>query len=390
MSDKKLKLESKSFNIPTPVTTTTELPADPQLQKIAGDVLTELKYSFAAAAANAKMLARGRADTMFQNFLAARNTTKRAAYQRKAQEVLRAPVAAREMMLGRFGKIDLGQYAQVGSDGVSKLLGNLQLDGQKLKDTLTKAKDNDAKFIKLPSNFFEKVKLSGKAKPKLNLKGWKEAFDIAEGAKFKKLGLFIKEVHCIEETDEFNSSDEINIGGTKIEPNGDTHMIDQFVVSDDFDEGEKVGFGGGRLFAEWNLVDGGNDFPKPYPLIMAMAEKDDGGFYKFLKELWNLIDEKVTAAIAGAIGAAIGALIGNVIGAIVGFIVGAFIGWLISLFDNQDDILGVKPLTLWLGAATRSYYEAVGLLKNPPNLFNIDFTGDGGHYRVWCYFRASA
>ena len=390
MSDTKLKLELKSFNIPTLVTTTAELPADPQLQKIAGDVLTELKYSFAAAAADAKVLRPGRADTVFQNFLAARNKTKRAAYKRKAKEILHAPVAAREMMFGRSGKIDLAQYAQVGSDGVSKLVGNLQLDGQKLKDALTKAKDNDARFIKLPSNFFEKVKVSGKAKPKLNLEGWKEAFDIAEGAKFKKLGLFIKEVHCIEETDEMGA-DEINIGGTKIEPNGDTHMIDQFVVSDDFDEGEKIGFGGGRLFAEWNLADGGKDFPKPYPLIMAMAEKDNsGGFYKFLKDLWNLIDEKVTAAIAGAIGAAIGAVIGNVIGAIVGFIVGAIIGWLISLFDNHDDIVGAKPVTLWLGAATRSYYEAVGLLKNPPNLFNIDFTGDGGHYRVWCYFRASA
>jgi len=272
MPDTKIKLESKSFNIPTPVTTTSELPVDPQLQKIAGDVLTELKYSFAAAAADTKMLTQGRADTVFRNFLATRNSTKKAAYQMKAQEVLSAPVAVREMTLGRFGKLDLAQYAQVGSDGVSKLLGSLKLDGQKLKDTLAKAKDNDSKFIKLPSNFFEKVDVSGKAKFKFKLlpnafagsgKALKEAQDKAEGAKFKKLGLFIKEVHCIEETSG-PGDDEINIGGTKIDPNGDTHMIDQFVVSNDFDDDEKVGFGGGRVFAQWNLVNGGEDWPQVY------------------------------------------------------------------------------------------------------------------------------
>src|SRR5215204_578872 len=78
MSDPQLKLESKSFKIPTPVSTTSELPTDPQLQKIAGDVLTELKYSFAAAAADTEMLKQGRADAVFRNFLATRNSTKRA------------------------------------------------------------------------------------------------------------------------------------------------------------------------------------------------------------------------------------------------------------------------------------------------------------------------
>ncbi len=84
MSDTKLQLEAKSFNIPTPVTTTAELPADSELQKIAGDILTELKYSFAAAAADVEIPTPGRSDIVFRNFLATRNSTKRAAYQKKA------------------------------------------------------------------------------------------------------------------------------------------------------------------------------------------------------------------------------------------------------------------------------------------------------------------
>src|SRR5262245_58730796 len=113
-----------------------------------------------------------------------------------------------------------------------------------------------------------------------------------------------------------------NIGGNFVDPHGNTHFVDQFQVSDDFDTDEKVTFGMSKAFATWDLVTAGSGFPYVYGAVIAMAEKDDGGFYAFLKDLWEKVGSQVKTAIAGAIGAAIGGAIGNVLGAVVGAIVG--------------------------------------------------------------------
>lgn len=388
MSETQLKLNLKEIGFPVPVTIEQELPANPEIRKIANDILSQLKYSFMAVAANPQAKVPGRAHSVFQSFLMTRKPAKREIYQNRSQTFLKASPAVREATFGRYGKIDLEQYSKNGSDNLPALAGKLEINPQKLQAALSKAFENDAKFTALPSAFFVKADSAVATAPKviLNLAGSKQAADIAAGAKFKKVGLFIKEVHCIEETDEIGS-DEINIGGNVIDADGKTtRLIDQFVVSSDFDEGEKKVYGSGKLFAEWKLIND-NKWPKAYASVMAMAEKDDGGFYNFLKEMWELVDDKVKAAVTGAVGAAIGGAIGGVIGMIAGFVLGAFVGWLINLFNNPDDIVAVKPLTLWLKAATGSYYELLGLTKEPPKLFKIDFVGDGGHYRVWCYYK---
>jgi hypothetical protein len=157
-------------------------------------------------------------------------------------------------------------------------------------------------------------------------------------------------------------------------------------VSTDFDEGETVSYpGAGRVFAEWKLVDGnaGNAWPLLYAAGVAMGEKDDGGFGKFLVDLWKTIESEVTTAIAGAVGAAIGGAIGGVIGAIAGAVLGVILNWLIGLADNPDDIVAVRQFQLWLGSILGSYYDWAGLTKNPPDTFTVDFNGDGGRYRTW-------
>jgi Glycine zipper len=195
-----------------------------------------------------------------------------------------------------------------------------------------------------------------------------------------------------------------------------THLVDQFSVSEDFDTGESVfypapvfpGFDDpnklltfvqeayqkpGRKFAEWT-VRRDLGWPTAYLASIAMAEKDDGGFWKFLQELLNRVVEEVEktlkmgigAAVGGVIGAKLGGVWGAIIGAVVGFIVGAIIDLLTA--ENADDILGSPPVILSLGAATKSYYEWTGLLKQPhPDTFPITYKHDGGHYRVWCYYQ---
>ncbi len=167
-------------------------------------------------------------------------------------------------------------------------------------------------------------------------------------------------------------------------PDGKSSGIDQFKVSHDFDEGETVNMF--KKFAGFDLVtkDGGWNYV--YTGIIAMAEKDDGGFAKFLQELWDKVGDAVTAAVSGAVGAAVGAAIGaamgGIIGAIVGFVLAAVILWLISLFDNQDEILGTRILTMTLAAATKSYYDWAKLTSSSGCKFELRYRGDGSNYRV--------
>src|SRR4029079_3806971 len=129
-------------------------------------------------------------------------------------------------------------------------------------------------------------------------------------------------------------------------------------------------------------------WPAAYPAMIVVGEKDDGGLAKYLrlllKKIVEAVEKELKMAIGTALGTAIGGAIGGVWGAIVGaaigFVVGALIDWLSH--DNADDVVCNVPRVMSLGAATLSYYEWTGLLKKPhPDLFPIDFKGDGGFYR---------
>jgi hypothetical protein len=350
-------------------------PSNPELHKISEDILNAMKYSFAVAAANTQISNPSKIDNLFQSFLATRKSNPRAAYQKTSQALLDAPAIVREANFGRYGKLKVEQYARVGLDNVSTLVGKLQLDPQILKQ--------------LPSEEASFGKTLSTTNPESLLAQDSFVSNFTDdGAKYKKVGLFIKKVLCLEETSWEPGDDEIAVGGTATDPHAKTRVIDEFLISEKFHKDFSIDYGStGKLFAEWDIVTS-NPWPHYYGVTMAMAEKDAGGFHSFLQKIWDIVDEKVTAAIAGAVGAAIGGAIGNAVGAAVGYIVGAFIGWLIGL--AQDDILGVVSLCLYLGGATAAYYQWAKLTQNPPQLFNFDFVGDGGHYRVWCFFKVYA
>jgi hypothetical protein len=353
------------------------------------DVAARLRYSFAAAAVE-QVAAPGRVDQAFQTFIASRSSASRARFRERGQALLSGSPAIRAAHLGRYAAVDLTEYRTLGSDGMTGRFGKPELDSATVVTSLEKLRDRFALLPKLPVVSSVEHETSDVNQKKVILE-----FDpdIMGGLMFKKMRLFINKVTCLEETDEIGS-DEINLGGTVTTPFGKSSLVNQFEVSSDFDEDEVVDFGTSKVFATWNLETKSVGFPYVYAAIIAMSEKDDGGFYEFLKKLWEQIDQEVKKAIAGLVGAAIGGALGTAfgplgtaVGAIVGMLFGYLVGWIISWFDNPDDIVGVKTVLMTLASSRKSYYDWAKLTSASGWKTTLHFKGDGGRYDVDCSFK---
>jgi hypothetical protein len=362
-----------------------ERPSNAELRKICDDVGAAMRIRLAAELAqpsrSSELLLRS-----FRAFVSSRKRPAQLLARRRAKALFESPVGARELYFGRYARLDIRAVQSKSLDQIVAAAPKLTLNMDSLKRGLS---IGDVNEYVMPQ--------AVRSNPRNQLLRYKPgavaaALDRAEGAKYKKLGLFVKKVDCIEETDELGS-DEIAMGGSKTNPDGSTHLIKQFVIDDDFDVGETKTFAGnGKKFAEWNLVTN-VEFPCVYGAVMVMAEKDDGGFHDFLVELWKLVGETVVKEVSKGVGSLVGAAIGSafggigaVIGAAIGWLIGALVNWIIELFDNPDDIVATKTFLLGLGAATKSYYEWAKLI-GPSNLASTNFNGDGGRYRVWWQYR---
>ena len=371
---------------PSLVVVDPQAPTAPEVRALLNDVADQMKLSFAMAAAGVQPAQATETDKLFQAMLAKRPQTQRQKAQARAQSMLAGPAASRQNFFGRYGALDASSYK--GLDHAEATVGKVKVDGVKLQAALTRFGENDAVQVDAAPSAFAAKKLVAIDLAKIRkLKPIDP--DVIAGAKYKKLGLFLNSVHCLEETSELSDSDEIAMCGTATDPNGATHKISQFMVSNDFDKGEKRVYGGrGKLLHEWNIVKTG-DWPHVYAAVLVMAEKDEGGFGDFLQKLWEMVGDKVKQAIAGAVGSAIGAALGSFFGPL-GTAIGAGIGWLLGLLVNwiiswfEDDIVASKTILLGLGAATKSYYDWAGLTANPANQFTMNYNGDGGRYRVRC------
>jgi len=363
-----------------------QAPTAPEVRALLNDVADRMKLSFTMAAAGAKPAKASDSDKLFQAIVAARPQASRQKIQARAQSLMAGPAASRQSSFGRYSALDTASYK--GSDEAEITIGKAKVDGVKLKAALTRFGENDAVRVDARPGAFAAKKLVAidlDAARKLSAVNP----DVVAGAKYKKLGLFLNSVKCLEETSELSASDEIAMGGTATDPNGTTHKIGQFMVSNDFDAGETKSYSGkGKLLHEWNIVKS-SDWPHVYTCVLVMAEKDEGGFGNFLQELWEKVSSEVKKAIAGAVGSAIGAALGSFfgplgagLGAAVGWLVGLLVDWIISWF--ADDLVAMRTIQLSLGAATKSYYDWAGLTANPANQFTMNFNGDGGRYRVKC------
>ncbi len=370
----------------SPVMVAPSLPSDPVLRTIADDVIAQFCYSCAHVAVEEQPTASGRLDVMFRNLLNTRNSLTRTNMREQARTLLNAPLPVRTKDLGRYSTIAAQEYKMIGSDGLAGRVGQLQLQQAAVEESLKKYHSQLANMMNASPDVAlaaqgANVAHGGQAAIQLDA-------DLIAGLTFRKLRLYITEVRCIEETNEWGS-DEINLGGAATTPLGKTTMINQFEVSDDFDEGEKVTFGMNQVFTTWNLETEASGFPYVYAAIIAMAEKDDGGFYQFLKDLWEKVDYTVKKMVAGLVGAEIGAALGAgfgplgaAIGALIGAIVGFLVEWVIKWFHNADDIVNVLPVLMTLASPKKSYYDWAKLTTAKGCSTTLHFKGDGGHYEV--------
>lgn len=348
-------------------------PRDPQLRSVTEDVLSKLRYSFASVAAmNQPPRVSGGLDQVFRSYFASRSEASRARFREQSRALLAAPGPIRDLALGRYGVVDLQEYRSLGSDKLAERVGKLVVEPDAAKAAL----DSSSRAV---------LSLSGG-------KAIQEAADLKAGLAFKTMTLFIERVVCVEEGELMD--DEINMGGNATDPFGNTTLISQFKIHHDFDTGEQVVYEHpGRVFHTWNLETNKEGFPYVYAAVISIGEKDDGGFYKFLKDLWEKVQAEVIAAIGAGVGAAIGAAIGATlglgIGAIVGAVVGAFLGWIIGLFDDPDDIIGTQSLVFGLGAATKSYYDEVKLTPGGWKDTLTFKSSSHGHYEVDYAYRLS-
>ncbi len=337
------------------------MPRDPHLRQIADDVVAQVKYAIVQAAAE-DAPARDRLGEVARSLVASRPQREREHARMQARSLLAAPEVVRQRHFGRLAGLQTAAYRSQGFEAAPKL--SINADALKAAFARSGAVLRNA---------------SGGSNP-----------DVLAGAQYKTMKLFVRRVRCIDETDGEWGSDEIALGGTVTDALGKTSLVSQFLVHDDFDKGEVKNYGFSKVFCSWALQTGAAGFPYVYSAVIAMAEKDGGGFGKILQELWDIVDDKVKAAVGAAIGSAIGAAIGSAIpglGTLIGAVFGLLIGWIISLFDNPDDMIGTRVTMMTLGAATKSYYDWAKLTSAEGWTHTLTFRGDGGHYKVDLSYR---
>jgi hypothetical protein len=370
-----------------------EPPSDPTLRALAEDFADGLKYAFAVSAAGVKVDRPGTIDGLMKTYLASRGEPARTAYRTRAQAIL-GSAASRAKSFGRLAAVEPQRYAMAGSDQLGTIIAPRAVTAQQLKAEIA------ARRVVL----------------RINLEAAKQAADLAAGAKYTKLGLFLKEVHCTESTDDESGFDEILLGGTACDPGGTTRRLSTFKVSDDFDSGESVFYPlpaitpadwgdiakvkqkvaeasakPGRKLAEWKLRTD-LKWPAVYAATLVMGEEDCGGFADFLGKLRTAVEAEwkkfITKALS-SLGEEYFGEIGKVLGEAVAWIINTFLGWLLA--GTRDDLIAARTFTMSLAAATKSYYDWAKLTTLPhPGTFAVPFFGDGGRYWAYLYFQVYA
>lgn len=203
------------------------------------------------------------------------------------------------------------------------------------------------------------------------------------------LRLDLDRVVCVDETNpEWWGSDRIAVGATFVDDKGATSKLDEFEVGDSFEDGDAVAYQPPRVLKEF-LLDGA--YPKTFVAMVAMAEKDLGGFSAFLQKLWEAIEQHVQkildalgaaagawlgAKIGGTLGTAVGGPLGTIIGIAAGLVLGALVGFLVQL--AQDDVFEPQMAVVNLTSADAIAAQGSVPIPVPPMTF-YDF---GGQYRT--------
>jgi hypothetical protein len=162
------------------------------------------------------------------------------------------------------------------------------------------------------------------------------------------LKLNLKRVKCVDETNpEWLGKDEISCGGVTVNDREVESIITEFKVGS-FNDNTVKNYSPAKVLKSF-VLDHSN--PSTFLAFISLAEKDNGGFSDFLRDLYEAIRAELTliltavgaaagaaigSAIGGSIGTAVGGPLGTIIGVVAGLILGALVGWLVASF--RDDI----------------------------------------------------
>lgn len=198
------------------------------------------------------------------------------------------------------------------------------------------------------------------------------------------LKLKLHSVKCLDETDpEWIGADEISMGGTTLDDKAVQSIINEFSVYNDFDDNDVKTYNPPMILRQFNLD---NVYPKDFSAFIALAEKDSGGFSRFIANLYESVKielQLIIMALAAKWGSQIGAEIGSsggpigaVIGAVIGAILGALIAWIVGTLE--DDIFPTQMATIHIPSGTTAF--ANGSLQSP--VTGLYFEAHDGKYEV--------
>jgi hypothetical protein len=215
---------------------------------------------------------------------------------------------------------------------------------------------------------------------------------IGATARHTSLTLRLHKVHCVDQTtpgvEEWASHDEICLGGTASSDSGDqtnTTAIPQFLVGKFKDGDEKV-YDPPKVLKTFPVS---GAYPKTFVCVMAMAERDGGGFATFLSDLLHSITDEIDAVITAAgvaAGAAIGGAIGGPVGALAGAVGVFLVNEIINLIGNikNDEIFMAQQTSVRMDSSSQKFANET----DTADMRHWNFKGHSGEYNVfysWAY-----
>ena len=371
--------------------------------------------SFAAVAANpSARTADGTVEATFKKAIAGLPAARRENIARRAKVLVEAPDAQREFLFGPAGTrspkahLDAGGFSSFASAVTmpaldAKLLGvprttltvpvselravpdGLLIPGVKaVPEVRPSAATPDATVGARAMESDRVADVWGEHYADDPLAGGPAAGELQQFATPDKIGLWIERIKCVDETNpEWWGSDEIALGGVKVDNKGTSTIIAEKYISDGFDDGDSIAYGNWR-WAGFSLT-GGQYWPKHYSVTFVPAERDNGGLSAALNEIWSNVKEEVKKAIekavAGALSGYVGEAIATAIGKAVAWISGALIGWIIALW--KDDLFPMFTASVNVPGMGASWKWPNGTWGNPSSgTRHAHFYGHGGHYRI--------
>jgi hypothetical protein len=319
-----------------PAPTADSLRETPALGRVADDANNAFKYALATVAANQDPAAykEGSVEADLAAAFAAASADVRDKAKEASTRLLDSP-ESRKAEFGRHAAHSPEEFARLGFDGAFTADSALAD-----KDALSAEIQAIANRIEQESRAEDEAHLRYLKYSGIPVSQWSALPQITD------LRLRLEKIKVVEETD-INAfgSDEIAMGGVRVDNDGTTEKIARFVPPFAFDQGEVFTYAApGKSYTRFDINPGA--YPRKYLVTMIMAEEDDGGFAEMLNAAWAKVKDKVqqviAQAIAGLTSAFIGAALAEALGQIVAWLVTTFVGWIISLF--YDDLF--KPVTV--------------------------------------------